>query len=74
MKKEYSALPDGSKLRNREPYPMEPWLPSVLKGEANVMQRLDLEALPLAHNATRYHLRPKERLDPVLQYHLRRSE
>jgi hypothetical protein len=53
---------------------MEPWLPSVLKGEANVRQRLDLEALPLAHKATINPLRPKERLDPVLRYHLRRSD
>ena len=53
---------------------MEPWLPSVLKGEANVKQRLDLEALSLAYKATINPLRPKERLDPVLQYHLRRSD
>ena len=71
MKNINSILPAGCK-REEEPLPSHgPIQPSVLAGEANVKERLDMEALKVPMVSTRNYVRSGQRLDPVLAHHLR---
>lgn len=64
--KNSSILPPGCKLRNSETA-----LPSVLSGQGNVKALLELEGLLISVDHTRNYVQPGQKLDPVLQHHLR---
>ena len=71
MKNSNSILPPGC-TRQEEPLPSHgPIQPSVLADEANVKERLDMEALKVPVVSTRNYVRLGQRLDPVLAHHLR---